>query len=764
MTLKGIIQTAFSAQDRKSLVWAIIIAVLTLTFIAVFHQYAIRDRVFLNLYYVGITVAAYALVKRRAVVLMQLVLFAAVARMLLGIHFAAKPGIANPIVAGLSDVTFWFVLLYLGWRLASGAYQYQREEIRRQVRQEVEGKSAAERGIALTTASRDIRQPLVTMRTITDGLLNEPSDTWEEFQRDSLDDLDQNLGRLMILVDNLLDYGQVEAGKTRLRCEIVSASELIQQGVASIHARAAQNGVEVRSHVDPNVGDIVADPIRLKQVIVTLLYNAVDFSKEGGTVSLQARIHDEQLILSVRDTGKGISEQEIQALFDPYREDDGSDQRVLTSLGLSLAKSLVEMHGGSMLTDSVVDSGTIFTVRLPLDASDYVAHHMPTSQTGLPMEQSRQRLDDYVRHSEHSAGTPSKLTKAGTDAAKITPLAQSEEEKPETIRVLVADPNTSVRRILRQWLIPLGCEVVETPNGSEVMELARARPTPHLIVLDARLPGMDGFAVCHALKMDSRLQLIPVIVATSTDTPEEKMRAFDAGADDFLVKPINRDELTVRLRSLLRIYRFNQELIGAEAVAMALARAVAAKDGYSQAHVGKVANYAVILGEKMGMDVSELKNLKYGAILHNVGKISIPDSVLEKQGSLSPREMALFHQHPEIGCDICSPLKPLKPVLSIIRHHKEHWDGSGYPDRLEGDKIPRGAQIVGLVDAYTALITNRPYRKALSNAEAIGILRKQTDEGWYNPELLNRFLECVDAPPEETSLQEEFAVAGEAKA
>jgi putative two-component system response regulator len=228
------------------------------------------------------------------------------------------------------------------------------------------------------------------------------------------------------------------------------------------------------------------------------------------------------------------------------------------------------------------------------------------------------------------------------------------------------------------------------------------------------------------------------------DSAEEKMRALEAGADDLLTKPINRAELTVRLRSLLRIHKFNQELIGAESVALALARAVAAKDGYAHSHLEKVASYAVMLGKAMGLDAAELKIIKYGAILHNVGKIAIPDAVLEKTGPLSPREMAMFQQHPRIGCDICAPLKPLKPVLPIVRHHKEHFDGTGYPDGLRGDEIPLGAQIVGIVDVYTALTSNRPYRKAVPHAKAIASLRDQVRQGWLNADLVERFIKCLE--------------------
>jgi len=320
----------------------------------------------------------------------------------------------------------------------------------------------------------------------------------------------------------------------------------------------------------------------------------------------------------------------------------------------------------------------------------------------------------------------------------------SSDEVSETTRVLVADENPTIRKILRYMFASNGWETIEASTGPQALELARKRPPPHAIILDLKLPGVNGYEVCRALKSDDQYQLIPVVVTTSLDCPDEKMRALEAGADDFLTKPINRAEVAVRLRSLLRVHRFNQELIGAESVALALARAVAAKDGYAHSHLEKVASYATALGKTLGLDAAELKILKYGAILHNVGKIAIPDSVLEKTGPLSPREMAMFQQHPRIGCDICAPLKPLRPVLPIVRHHKEHWDGTGYPDGLRGDKIPLGAQIVGIVDVYTALTSDRPYRKAVSHEEAVRSLRAQTREGWHNPELVETFIQLLE--------------------
>lgn len=331
------------------------------------------------------------------------------------------------------------------------------------------------------------------------------------------------------------------------------------------------------------------------------------------------------------------------------------------------------------------------------------------------------------------------------NAIAASNLSTSNSEENQLSRVLVADGNPTVRKILRHTFASLDWEMIEAVDGEETLRLAAAHPAPHAILLDLGLSKIDGFEVCRRLKADIQFRLIPVIALTSMDSNEEKMKAVEAGADEFLTKPVNRAELTVRLRSLMRMHRFNQELIGVESVAFALARAVASKDGYSNSHVEEVANYAAKFGEYLQMDPAELKILKYGAILHNVGKIAIPDSVLEKTGPLTPREKALFQQHPRVGCDICAPLKPLKPILPIIRHHKEHWDGTGFPDGLHENEIPLGAQIVGIVDVYAALTNDRPYRPAVSHEGAVEHVRDRVRRGLHNPELVEKFVTYLES-------------------
>ena len=320
---------------------------------------------------------------------------------------------------------------------------------------------------------------------------------------------------------------------------------------------------------------------------------------------------------------------------------------------------------------------------------------------------------------------------------------QAAADVSQRMRILVADGNATIRKLLRMGLAGEDLEILEAADGHEALKIATQRPEPHAILIDSQLGGIDGLEVCRKLKSDMQFRTIPVVVMTTAGTNEEINEAVDAGADEFLSKPISRGELKVRLRSITRMHRGNAEMIGAESVALSLARAVASKDGYSSGHVEQAANYAVAFGKSLGLDSAELKMLRYGAILHNVGKIAIPDSILEKTGPLTPRERALFHQHPRVGCDICAPLKPLVPVLPIIRHHKEHFDGTGYPDGLRGDNIPLMAQIVGIVDVYSALTNDRPFRRAKSRNEAVEILRDRARNGMHDPELIEKFVDAI---------------------
>jgi putative two-component system response regulator len=285
---------------------------------------------------------------------------------------------------------------------------------------------------------------------------------------------------------------------------------------------------------------------------------------------------------------------------------------------------------------------------------------------------------------------------------------------------------------------------VDTVASGEAALRYVAVGAPDLILLDVYLGGMDGFTVCERLKANPDTKLIPVVMVTALNSVEDRVRALDAGADDFLSKPVAGVELRARVTSLLRLKSLYDRLDETERIVFALARAVEAKDSYTEAHTARVAAAALALGKAIGLPDDELDHLYRGAMLHDIGKIGVPDGILLKPGSLTAEELERIQQHPAIGEDIARPLRSAHALLTIIRHHHERFDGTGYPDGLKGEDIPLLARIVAIADAFDAMTTNRPYRGARAEAEALDILEREAGRQW-DPALVLTFLSDVVA-------------------
>jgi signal transduction histidine kinase len=359
--------------------------------IAAFHGIASEDRLLLNLYYIGIVGAAYALVKRRAFALTVLVLFVAAGTTLAEVYFATKPGGADPLLDPLADLTAWCVLLLLGWRLGIEAYRFQSEEHRLRVQREIDERAMATRAAALTSTSHEVRQPLSAILAITETLLDESAGPMNEVQRDFVADIDDCAKHLMALVNDILDYAKAEAGMIKLSPETVALPELVDQCITMAEPKAAEAAVTLTAQVDPEVREIVADPLRLKQILLNLLSNAVKFNEQGGFARMQVRADDKDVFISVRDTGRGVSAEQVEHLFDPYYQAAHGDQGIGTGLGLSIIKHLVELHGGSVSMDSVPDSGSVFTISLPRAGSPD-----REAQTSLLCEENRRGTSDAI--------------------------------------------------------------------------------------------------------------------------------------------------------------------------------------------------------------------------------------------------------------------------------------------------------------------------------------------------------------------------------
>src|SRR5262244_3713478 len=305
-------------------------------------------------------------------------------------------------------------------------------------------------------------------------------------------------------------------------------------------------------------------------------------------------------------------------------------------------------------------------------------------------------------------------------------------------RILVIDDKMDTLLLLRELLTSRGYEVLSTTDPQEAKELVYSEK-PDLVLLDVVMPGISGYDLCRELKNDPQTRLVPVVMITGLSDRDDRIRGIEAGADDFLNKPVYPEELFARVKSLLKLKEFTDELENAESVLVALALGIETRDPYTGNHCERLAHYASDLGQHIGLDGDSISALKRGGYLHDLGKVSIPDDILKKGARLTAEEWGIMKQHPVIGEAICRPLKSFRDVLPIIRHHHEHWDGSGYPDQLTGYNIPLLARVLQVVDVYDALRTARPYKPALTHEEAERTMVEEARRGLWDPELVQEF-------------------------
>src|SRR3984957_9185975 len=289
-------------------------------------------------------------------------------------------------------------------------------------------------------------------------------------------------------------------------------------------------------------------------------------------------------------------------------------------------------------------------------------------------------------------------------------------------RILVVDDNPGVAALMSQLLSMRGYDVV-TASDSQQAEMEVRRQAPDLILSDVRMPGKSGYELCRDLKEDPATRLIPFVLITGSSDSADKLRGIEAGADDFLNKPVLAEELTARVRSLLRVKEFTDELETADSVLCTLGLIVEGRDPYTEGHCERLSVHAADLGRHLGMDEDNILALKRGGFLHDLGKIAVPDEILKKGTDLTPAEWEIIKLHPVTGENICKPLHSLSLVLPIIRHHHEHSDGSGYPDGLTGSEIPVLPRVLQVVDVYDALRTARSYKPPLTHDLAAQTMR-----------------------------------------
>ena len=311
--------------------------------------------------------------------------------------------------------------------------------------------------------------------------------------------------------------------------------------------------------------------------------------------------------------------------------------------------------------------------------------------------------------------------------------------------ILVVEDEIKLSQHMVKVLTKMNYLPITAAHGLEALAVVAQAP-PDLILCDFLMPKMDGMALVKRLKKDPKTRLIPIIMLTAFGNLQTKIKALQAGADDLLTKPVEPLELKARVKNLIQLKSYIDELEHTETVLFALAEVVEAREPFTSHHCRRLSIYSAMLGELMGLDPLEVKSLRQGGILHDIGKIAIPDRILLKNGPLSDDEWSVMRDHPSTGERLLRSMKSLNPVLPIIRHHHERWDGKGYPDKLKGEAIPLAARILQVVDAYDALRSRRPYKPAFSKEQTTAILKEEAENGKWDPRVAEAFLEMLAGP------------------
>ena len=317
----------------------------------------------------------------------------------------------------------------------------------------------------------------------------------------------------------------------------------------------------------------------------------------------------------------------------------------------------------------------------------------------------------------------------------------------ESPSILVVDDVKSNLELMEAVFIKEGFRVYTALRADAAIDLFISQSID-LAVLDVMMPGVDGFELCARLKDISGRRFFPVILLTALTDRQSKIKGIASGADDFITKPFDNSELMMKIKSLLKLKRLNEELDHSENIILTLAVAMEARDPYTKGHSTRVSKLSVDFVSFLGLPETDRKEMKKAGILHDIGKICLSESLLRKPGPLTREEVEMIKTHSVLGEDLCRPLVSMKKILPSIRHHHERWDGGGFPDGIGGEEIPLMARILAIVDSFDAMVSVRPYRDRRSVAVTLDTMKSEQCDGQWDAELLGYFLDMMRTPAE----------------
>ena len=603
--------------------------------------------------------------------------------------------------------------------------------------------------------SHEVRTPLTSIIAPLQSLRQGDVGSLNIDQNDLLDQMHRNAIRLLDLINQMLDFSKLEAGKAHLRLSSVDLIDYTEDIVALFKEVTIRKGLNLafdKSGITDRQFYIDSD--RYERIITNLIRNAIKFTETGGiTVNLK---HEEGFIkFTVTDTGIGIPKDLLPQIFKRFEQVDGTSTRSFdgTGLGLAIVEESVQLLQGEVTVDSVYGMGTVFTVKIPDNLIDKEPHafveRRNSDRRNSPENQNGDnRRGDERRKTDYSRIPVSDLAQVESQTYALhTQRNRPKGVESSGIRVLLSEDTDDLRHYIAKILNNLGHDVVTAENGLDAWELLSGKGVFDIIVSDIMMPKMDGYELLENIRNHDFLKELPVILITAKSGDDPKLKALGIGADDYLPKPINVRELDARIRNLMT--KRDLHKAAAEALVMdqrieelmtSFAQTLEIRDAETGNHSKEVLEIGTLIASELGMKIDN--TLKASLLLHDIGKIGIPDSILLKPSRLDDDEMNIMKQHPSIGKDLLESFSNFKEVSAIILAHQEHCDGTGYPKGLSGEKIPPIARIIAVADAYHAMTNTRRYRKALSREQAIEELLKHRGTQ-FDPTVIDAFIKTM---------------------
>ncbi len=606
--------------------------------------------------------------------------------------------------------------------------------------------------------NHELRTPLTLMMAPLDPLIAGQMGKISVKNKKTLSTIKRNGFKLLKLINNLLDLSKLEEGKMRLKIKTIDFVEYINSLLASVKPLADNKDIKLYFQHPSQKLKMSVDPDQFEKVVLNLLSNAIKFTQENGRITVFIEEDKSKTALIVEDTGRGIPKDMLKTIFDRFSQVDGSLSRSHegTGIGLSLVNEIVKVHGGKVHAESREGKGAKFIVDLKKGDKHYPASILDRRVEDRPGTFKKRATDEEDLKVQDVVSDFRNLQLVDLEKVEVEKETVELDKSHEHL-ILVIDDNPEVLKLMKILLQDeYALELVL--SAEEGIKLMREKK-PDIVLCDVMMPGMDGHTFCRKVKSDEWMKHIPVLLVTARAGSEMMAQGIDSGADDYIAKPFDSTELKARIRSLLRIREAESELSLANqnlkmhkkdlierqqslfvSMIKSLVSAIDAKDEYTRHHSARVTDIALKIASKMDFNTKELKDLELASLLHDVGKIAIPESILNKEGRLSDEEYTLIKEHPARGESILKPVVELKEISRIVRAHHERYDGAGYPDGLKGHEIPLSARIMAVADTYDSMTSNRPYRKGMSHhfsvKEIVSLSGKQ-----FDPEVIEHFIE-----------------------